>query len=129
MAQEKIEVAEAKKEKEFHNHRIAFILHTDNTITFIKKGQSHIEYFNEIGHPEYIHFVTRGYLLNDHAIIYRGKDFRIPENFTIKDILEIVSSIKKRRSRFTIKWIGLGCIIGKVGEEWKPKITIKINEL
>lgn len=127
MIQERIEVTDVEKEKEFLNNRIAFLINTDNTIVFIKKGQSLIEYLNEIGHPEYIYFVTRGYLLNDHVIFYRGNDFRIPENFTIKDILEIVSSIKKRRSRFTIKWIGLGCIIGKVGEEWRPKITIKIN--
>ena len=37
MVQENFEVTEAKKEKEFHNHRIAFYLNTDNTIVFMKK--------------------------------------------------------------------------------------------
>ena len=111
------------KEKEFHNHRIAFYINKNNRIVFIKKGQSHIEYFNEIGHSEYINFVTRGYILDDHVMFYRGNDFEIPRNLTIKTILELVSSINKS----SIKWVGLGCIIGNVGEEWNPKITIKIN--
>ncbi len=111
------------KEKEFHNHRIAFYINKDNSIVFIKKGQSHIEYFNEIGHPEYINFVTRGYILNDHIMFYKGNDFEIPWNLTFKTILELVSSINKP----SIKWVGLGCIIGNVGEEWEPKITIEPN--
>lgn len=111
------------KEKEFHNHRIAFYINKDNSIVFIKKGQSHIEYFNEIGHSEYINFVIRGYILDDHVMFYIGNDFEIPMNLTIKTILKLVSSINKS----SIKWVGLGCIIGKVGEEWGPKISIKIN--
>jgi len=111
------------KEKKFHNRRIAFYVNEDNIIVFIKKGQSHIEYFNEIGHSEYINFITRGYVLDDHVIFYKGNNFDIPKNLTIETILELVSSMNIP----SIKWIGLGCIIGKVGEKWNPKITIKIN--
>ena len=111
------------KEKIFHNKRIAFYVDSDKSIIYIKQGQSHSEYFEEIGHPEYINFVTRGYILNDHVLFYRGNNFEIPMNLTIKTILELVFSLNEP----SIKWIGLGCIIGNVGEEWLPKITIKIN--
>ena len=113
------------KEKEFYNHRIPFYINKDNSIVFIKKGQSHIEYFNEIGHFEYINFVIRGYILDDHVMFYIGNNFEIPINLTIKTILKLVYSINKS----SIKWVGLGCIIGKVGEEWNPKISIKINTM
>lgn len=113
------------KEKEFHNHRIPFYINKDNSIVFIKKGKSHIEYFNEIGHFEYINFVIRGYILDDHIMFYIGNNFEIPINLTIKNILKLVYSINKS----SIKWVGLGCIIGKVGEEWNPKISIKINTM
>lgn len=112
------------KEKIFHNKRIAFYIDSNKTIIYIKQGQSHSEYFKEIGHPEYINFITRGYILDNHIMLYRGNDFDIPTNLTIKTILELVSSINKP----SIKWIGLGCFIGKVGEEWIPKVTIKINK-
>ena len=111
------------KEKIFHNKRIAFYVDSNKSIIYIKQGQSHNDYFKEIGHPEYINFVIRGYILNDHVMLYRGNDFDIPANITIKSIVELVSSINKT----SIKWVGLGCVIGEVGEEWNPKITIKIS--
>lgn len=111
------------KEEIFHNKRIAFYVDNNKNIIYIKQGQSHNDYFKEIGHPEYINFVIRGYILNDHVMLYIGNDFDIPVNITIKSIVELVSSINKT----SIKWVGLGCVIGEVGEEWNPKITIKIS--
>lgn len=111
------------KETIFHNKRTAFYVDSNKSIIYLKQGQSHSEYFKEIGHPEYINFVLRGYILNDHVLFYRGTNFDIPRSLTIKTIIELVSSIDKT----SIKWVGLGCIIGEVGEEWLPKITIRIN--
>lgn len=107
-------------EKLFHNKRLAFYVDTDMTIKYIPRGLSHIDYFKNILKPEYINFIWRGYILDDHAMLYRGNNFIIPDA-SIHDILGIFSIIN---SKHPIKWMGLGCIIGEIGEEWKPQIVI-----
>ena len=42
------------EEEKFHDKRKAFYIDAHNHIVFIKEGQSHKEYFDEIGHPEFI---------------------------------------------------------------------------
>lgn len=110
-----------KKEKLFHDKRIAFYVDNDTTIRYIPKGLSHAEYFNHIKKPEYIKFIWRGYILYDHVMLYVGNDFNIPKDISIQRIFDVFSAIN---SEHPIKWMGLGCIIGEIGEEWKPKIII-----
>ena len=62
---------------------------------------------------------ARGYLMDDHLILYVN-DYEIPNvNVVLMQYL------------FTyfpdIKWIGLGCIKGEEGEEWKPRLVVRRN--
>ena len=109
------------EEEKFHGKRKAFYIDVHDRIIFIKEGQSHKEYFNEIGHPEFMESSVRGYLLGNHMMFYKGENFEIPLSLTIEEILQYVYSIK-----IPIKWVGLGCNIGKVGEEWPPKIKLEL---
>ena len=57
--------------------------------------------------------------MDDHLILYVN-DYEIPNvNVVLMQYL------------FTyfpdIKWIGLGCIKGEEGEEWKPRLVIRRN--
>lgn len=112
------------KEKFFHNKRIAFYVDDDMTVRYIPRGFSHAEYFDSIKKPEYINFICRGYILGDHAMLYKGNDFSIPKDMSIQYVLDIFSMINIEHP---IKWMGLGCIIGETGEEWKPKIVISVG--
>lgn len=62
---------------------------------------------------------TRGYILNNHLVLYVN-DYEIPNvNCVLFQYL------------FTylpnIDWIGLGCIKGNIGEEWKPRLVVRRN--
>lgn len=109
-------------EQEFHNKREAFFIEFNGTITFINKGMSHEEYFKMVHHPEYIDEIIRGYLLEDHIILYVGKNFGIPMYINMEGISKLLNNDKIRG--YNIKWIGLGCIKGEIGEEWEPQIKI-----
>lgn len=108
-------------ENEFHNNRTPFYI--DNETLLIKmasnkyKDWTHVKWFNEINYP-FLHTI-RGYFIegeDPHIIIY-WNDFEIPNaNFSLLSYLFEYFP--------TIKWIGVGCNKGKVGEEWKPKLKV-----
>lgn len=118
--------AQKAKEQKFHNERKAFYIDSGE-IVWINKGLSHKEYFKSINHPEYINRRIRGYVLNDHILFYIGEEFRIP-NIDMKSLYLLSKTIQVETGNL-IKWIGLGCIEGEVGEEWKPmfKITLDLS--
>lgn len=87
---------------------------------------SHEEYFKMVHHPEYLESERiRGYLLEDHIILYVGKTFDIPMNITMQEIFNLFKNNKIRG--YNPKWIGLGCIKGEIGEEWEPQVKIFIK--
>lgn len=109
-------------EQEFHQARTLLYIDTDTLNIKVAKGQyancSHAEWFNKIDYP-FVHTV-RGYYMkteDDEYIMLYWNDFEVP-NINASLIPYIFSYFP------TLKWIGLGCHIGKVGEIWKPKYKI-----
>lgn len=84
--------------------------------------KSHAEWFTDVGYQW--HDVTRGRVFlnsdkGDHILLYVN-------NFNIPAIsIEILPYLFEHFP--TVKWIGLGCYIGKKGDEWEPQITVYSN--
>lgn len=113
------------KEKEFHNSRIAFYIDNEELI-YIPQGYGHSEYFDEIGHPEYIDTKVRGYIKDDWVMCYIGKDFSYPciddRVFIYKHIMPMLQKEKG------VSKLGLGCKKGEIGEQWMPLVHLKLND-
>ena len=60
-------------------------------------------------------FTVRGYYIPDKYIMLYTMDYEIP-NCNISLIQYLLNYFP------TIKWIGLGCIKGKPGEFWRPRM-------
>lgn len=111
-------------EQEFHNKRQP--LYLDDNLN-IKMGtgkysnMSHAKWFNDISYP-YVHTV-RGYYMkteDDEFIMLYWNDYEVP-NINMSVLSFIFEYFPD------LKWIGLGCHIGKVGEIWEPKYMIYRN--
>lgn len=109
-------------EQGFHITRVPLYLDIDTLNVKLAKGKyadmSHAEWFNEIGYP-FVHTV-RGYYVktdDDEYIMLYWNDFEVP-NINVSLFSYIFSYFP------TLKWLGLGCHIGKEGEFWKPKYKI-----
>jgi len=81
------------------------------------------QWFTEYNIP--FQFKIRGYLMetenhdNDYIMIYWN-------NYSIPNIsLEVLGYLFNHFPN--IKWIGLGCHIGKLGEIWKPQLKVECN--
>jgi hypothetical protein len=108
-------------EQEFHTIRQSLYL-DDNLNIKVATGKyanlSHAEWFSVIGYP-YVHTV-RGYYMkteDDEYVILYWNDFEVP-NVNASLFAYIFSYFPN------IKWLGLGCNVGKIGEPWKPKYKI-----
>ena len=111
-------------EAEFHSKRKPFYLDTDTLLVRFPTTKhmdcSHAVWFSEIGYP-YVHAV-RGYYMKDSYIMLYWNDFEIPN---------VNASLFPYLFEYfpTIKYIGLGCQKGKIGEVWKPKLVITRGEV
>lgn len=112
-------------EKEFHEIRKPFYLDLDTLLVKFPSAKylntSHAVWFNELG-IQFLHTV-RGYYMKteeDEYIMLYWNDFEIPN---------ITSAIFTYLFEYfpDIKWIGMGCHKGKIGEIWKPKLIITRN--
>ena len=73
-------------EKDFHRIREAFYIDEDfKSVIWINTEMGHEEYFCWIQHPEYIEEKVRGYVLNNHIVLYIGKDFRVPMTINVSE--------------------------------------------
>lgn len=104
---------------EFHKKRKPFYLEGDTLLVKFPTTKhmdcSHAQWFSEIGCP-FVH-VVRGYYIEDEYIMLYWNDFEIPNvNACIFSYLFDFFP--------TIKWIGLGCHKGTLGEMWKPKLKV-----
>lgn len=106
-------------EEEFHKKRKPFYLESDTLLVKFPTSKhmdcSHAKWFSEIGYP-FVHTV-RGYYIKDEYIMLYWNDFEIPN---------VNASVFSYLFDFfpTIKWIGLGCNKGALGEVWTPKLKI-----
>lgn len=78
-------------------------------------GTSHAKWFSDEG-ITFLHTI-RGYLIEDEYIMIYSNDFEIPD-MNVKIISYLFEFFP------TIKWIGLGCEKGKIGEVWQPKLKV-----
>lgn len=107
--------------EEFHTNRVPFYIDSDTGIVKTPSSKflndSHAAWFSKEGIP-YLHTV-RGYIYDSFVMIYVN-NFEIP-NVSILIVDYLFAYFPN------IKWIGLGCDRGKVGEIWKPKYKIYRN--
>lgn len=109
-------------EQEFHNVRIPLYVDSDTLTVKIAKGKyanmSHAEWFYEINYP-FLHTV-RGYYMKteeDEYIMLYWNDYEVP-NINASIFSYIFAYFP------SIKWVGLGCHVGKPGEIWEPKYKV-----
>ena len=79
---------------------------------------SHADWFNDVGYV-WLHTI-RGYYLHteeDEFIMIYWNDFEIP-NVNASFFVFLFEYFPN------IKWIGLGCNKGEIGEIWEPKLKI-----
>lgn len=109
-------------EREFHLNRKPFYIDTDTLLVKFPTQKhmdvSHAKWLSEIGYP-FSHTI-RGYYMktdNDEYLMLYWNDYEIPN---------VVAALFTYLFEYfpTVKWIGLGCHKGKVGEIWKPKLII-----
>lgn len=108
------------KEEEFHSKRKSFYINSDTLLIKFPTAKhtkcSHAKWFSDEGVP-YIHTI-RGYLSEDEEyVMLYSNDFEIPD-VIVKFINYIFEYFPN------IKWIGLGCNKGKIGESWTPKLKV-----
>ena len=109
-------------EQEFHTIRKPFYLDVETLLVKFPTSKhmnvSHAQWFSDIGYP-YIHTV-RGYYMKteeDEYVMMYWNDYEVP-NINASLYSYIFDYFPG------IKWIGLGCNKGKVGEIWEPKYKI-----
>lgn len=109
--------------KKFHRERIAFAIINDK-IYFLKNSEmSHKEWLVDSGILSEVFFrkIIRGYVLNNEIYFYKNDfDFNLEDkNESLKYLSEIC------RYCFLVGEIKLnfGVQKGKIGEQWKPKIS------
>lgn len=106
-------------ESDFHKLRKPFYL-DDNTLlikfpTSKHMNTSHAEWFSQEG-ISYLYTIRGYYIENSYVMLYTN-DFEIP-NIAAQVLIYLFEYFP------TIKWIGLGCNKGNIGEVWKPKLKI-----
>lgn len=112
--------------EEFHNNRKPFYLDPDTLLVKFPNQKhmncSHAEWFSDMGYT-FVHIVRGYYWKDEHDeyLMLYWNDFEIPN---------INASIYSYLFDYfpNIKWIGLGCHKGIIGDIWKPKLKItRIN--
>lgn len=112
------------KSLDFHKLRKPFYLDNDTLLVRTPSAKhmntSHAEWFSSEGIP-YLHTV-RGYYIpsydgsEEYLMIY-SNDFEIP-NIICNIFIYLFDYFPN------VKWIGVGCNKGKIGEIWSPKLKI-----
>lgn len=107
---------------EFNTKRKPFYIDLDTLLVRFPDGKhsnmSHAEWFADYGIP-WAHMV-RGYYMKteeDEFVVIYWNDFEIP-NVTAALFPYLFEHF------VNIKWIGLGCNKGKLGEVWRPKLKV-----
>lgn len=109
-------------EQQFHTIRKPLYLDPETLLvkfpTSKHMNSSHAEWFSDYGIP-FMHTVRGYYIKNeeDEYLMLYWNDFEIP-NITTAVFSYLFEYFPQ------IKWIGLGCHKGKVGEIWMPKLKI-----
>lgn len=115
--------------EEFYQQRKSFFIDQDRGIVRFPDSRhsamSTAEWFTDYN-MQWVN-VIRGYLWetenheNDYLMVYHN-NFEIP-TINIGLIIYLFHHFPK------VKWIGLGCIKGKVGDIWEPQLKVFNNEL
>jgi len=106
-------------EQEFLQKRKPIYVDPDSGLATIVSNQNlKDKNFAEILSNQKIYWLNtiRGYIMDDHLMLYIN-DYEIP-NFAIGTCIYFFNFFPD------IKWIGLGCNKGCVGEVWPPKLKV-----
>ena len=109
---------EKKKEKEFLNSRIPFFLDDNSTIVIPVancRSEKHVDLADKYHYSW--HSNVRGYVKPDEFAMMYIADYEIP-NVTAWLLQYVFNKFPD------IKWIGLGCNKGKIGEYWRPRMVV-----
>ena len=115
---------EKSKEQEFHDNRLAFYIENgyEHELKVLPKGLSHkqaLSWRYEAVEKYYV----RGYLKDRHLMLYQGENFEVPtEEYDFEKIFRDLNITKSQ-----LDYIGLGCKVGEIGEEWEPLEKIEIS--
>ena len=114
---------EKKKEQEFLEGRIPFYLDDNSSIVVPTAGYRTLKHVELCDKYHYSwHSNVRGYVKPDEYAMMYIADYEIP-NVTAWLIQYVFNKFPD------IKWIGLGCNKGKIGEYWRPRmVVVRDNE-
>lgn len=120
-----------KTEHEFHGTRRMFIIFHGGDVLVATKGdvRSHFEWLASLfGSDEARAFVkncTRGYVLGNRMVVYKGEDFS--HWVTHTDVMHALD-LFDRMTEGGIKEVGLGATYEKDAHPWPPKILLGAND-
>ena len=109
---------EKERERIFLEGRIPFFLNDENAVvvpTSNYHDQKHIDICDKYHYSW--HSNVRGYVKPDEYAMMYIADYDLP-NVTAWLLQYIFNKFPD------IKWIGLGCIKGEIGEYWRPRMVI-----
>lgn len=114
-------------EEEFHSIRKPFYIDPQTGLVKFPAAKymnkSHSEWFTDLGYQWCS--IVRGYFWetddheDDHLVIY-ADNYNVPGT-NINILVYLFAHFP------TVKWIGLGCYIGKQGEKWEPQFKMYRN--
>lgn len=108
------------KVQEFLNNRTPLFIDENVKIVVIKGTKYNrplIEILQDYGYSWL--GINRGYHKDNHIMLYVN-DFQIPNCNVI--LLQALFAYFPE-----VEWIGLGCLVGEPGEEWKPRLIVSKN--
>ena len=108
-------------EQEFHERRIMFVIKDGTLLLRMDKTKdSHYEWlrpmFGETITNHLIDACTRGYLLNNRAVFYKGTDFSHRVDFK-----SVRMALLLLRQLYEIQEIGIGCVFEHKSMPWPCK--------
>lgn len=111
-------------EQEFHEKRTAFYVEDgyEHKVVILPSGKSHKE---ALGwrYDAVEEYCVRGYVKDRVLMLYQGENFEIPTaDYDLEKILRTLNITKSQ-----LDYIGLGCKVGEVGEQWEPLEKIELG--
>ena len=110
-------------EEEFLNSRIPVFIDDNSKLVIPSRNyhnEKHTDIMDKFGYNW--HTNIRGYIKPNEYIMLYIADYEIP-NCTTWFVQYLFNKLPE------IKWIGFGCIKGKIGEYWRPRmVVVRDNE-
>lgn len=122
---------EFKTEHEFHATRRMFIIFQGGDVLVATKGdvRTHFEWLASLFGSEearaFIKNCTRGYVLGNRLVVYKGEDFSHWVSHT--DVMHALD-LFDRMTEGGITEVGVGAVYAKDVQPWPPKLLLPASE-